>query len=193
MVLSSKESIGLIRIGKMPIYASANLFISKVLNNFKWFIYDMNVFDMISAEYHAISSFWRYFSSFELLWGMLIWIFNVVDSKRVDWTVPRVKCAWIIKNNVVPIRSQMISIPKNFLKVSSWITWTTFLICKLNQSKEIIIFEFVSWYILTWLEIFRNVYQRFKVRIDSKLPEFRQIRLNAIQKSYKLYHIIYMI
>ena len=32
-------------------------FCLKLMNNLKWSIYDMNVFDMISAEYHAISSF----------------------------------------------------------------------------------------------------------------------------------------
>ena len=90
-----------------------------------------NIFDMNSKSYN--SWFLKYLSFSDQLWGMLIWIFNVVFSKRLDWTVPKVKCAWIIKNNVVPICSQVISIPKNFLKVLAWITWTTFLICKLKK------------------------------------------------------------
>ena len=92
----------------------------------------------VSLQYSKfkLEMYWWFFVYCDLLWGMLIWIFNFVDSKRLDWTVPKVKCAWIIKNNVVPICSQMISIPKNFLKVSSWITWTTFLICKLSPRER---------------------------------------------------------
>ena len=116
------------------------------------FVFSPKIFDAllpVSLQYFKFKlEMYRWFFVYcDLLWGMLIWIFNVVDSKRLDWTVPKVKCAWIIKNNVVPICSQMISIPKNFLKVPPWITWTTLFMQikqKLTIRVEILKFSVVS-------------------------------------------------
>ena len=82
----------------------------------------------------------QFLRHFSLFWTIVRYVdMNIqccrLKEGRLNGT-QRVKCAWIIKNNVVPIRSQMISIPKNFLKVSSWITWTTFLICKLSPRER---------------------------------------------------------